>query len=199
MTKQSESEGKEEVETTVVAGDTTLNVISTGLLDASAELRDAMVLTEAPQAAASASSSIDCRMLIVNTLDGKTIYVDVRPSDTILTVKQLIQDKEGLPPEQVRLIYAGQALEIGQTLASYKIPHEVVIHLVLSVRAGMFALSSGREGMKQLKFDSSAEQPILNLLEANKQYPDGVQFSSTKQMEQAIQHLSGVIYMRPTT
>uniref|UniRef100_A0A3B3IPE6 Ubiquitin-like protein NEDD8 n=1 Tax=Oryzias latipes TaxID=8090 RepID=A0A3B3IPE6_ORYLA len=75
-------------------------------------------------------------MYIKLTLTGKEIEIDIEPTDKVERIKERVEEKEGIPPQQQRLIYSGKQMNDEKTAADYKIQGGSVLHLVLALRGG---------------------------------------------------------------
>lgn len=115
------------------------------LLEKKCDLRDNNITNGAIIESSPKQKSCDI-LVYVKTLTGKTITINTNTTDTVYDVKVKIQNKEGIPPDQQRLLYLHKALDDDLSLNDYDIENYTTIHLVLRLRGGMYHETSGRDG-----------------------------------------------------
>lgn len=131
-----------------------------------------------------------CTPLFVKTLTGKHISIDFDPTDRVEDLKQSIFEKEGIPPDQIRMIFAGRQLEDGNTLQDYSIQKDSTVHLVLRLRGGPSISSSNCQSIrKQQRMCKKTSKELVSIIGEQKiegywlEVPNEIKSNNSKEMK----------------
>ena len=103
-------------------------------------------------------------MIKVKTLTGKEIEIDIEPTDKVERIKERVEEKEGIPPPQQRLIFSGKQMNDERTAADYKVQGGSVLHLVLALRGGMLIKVKTLTG-KEIEVDIEPTDKVTRIKE----------------------------------